>query len=93
MTSQLSSINQIIDSGIELLSSIGLNGCSVEAIASRSGCAKGLVNYHFGSKDALLQAGLEGIELRLLCGAEPILIREAYDRFWLGILNEDSSGR
>lgn len=182
MTSQLSSINQIIGSGIELLSSVGLNGCSVEAIASRSCCAKGLVNYHFGSKDALLlrvaerlrderhqsrvaamdrpgsaaldalwrvtaadvrsgcsrawlallsnpptaesiqptglqiqsltrvvgealeipvdrldpvllQAGLEGIEVRLLCGAEPILVREAYDRFWLGILNEDSSGR
>src|SRR3990167_6046386 len=54
MTSQSSSIDQIIGSGIDLLSSGGLNGCSVEAIASRSGCAKGLVNYHFGSKDALL---------------------------------------
>ena len=180
MTSQSSSIDQIISSGIELLSSVGLNGCSVEAIASRSGCAKGLVNYHFGSKDALLLrvaerlrderhqsriaamaqpgsaaldalwqvttaqvrtgrtgawlallsnpptggsvqptetqiqafsiavgealgmsadrfdpqfllAGLEGIEVRLLSGAQPGQARESYDRFWLAVLNEDLS--
>lgn len=182
MTSQTTSVNLIIDSCIAILASTGLNGCSVDAIASRSGCAKGLMNYHFRSKDVLLRraaerlrddrhearmvsvsssrtgtavlddlwqvtvgqvesgltrawlallsnpatagsvqptdaqvqvflravgealgipaqqsdlrfllSGLEGFEVRLLSGAQPLQAKEGYDRFWLAVLNDDLS--
>ena len=38
-----------------------------------------------------LLVGLEGVEVRLLSGAQPRRARESYDRFWLAILNDDLS--
>jgi AcrR family transcriptional regulator len=45
----------IIKAAEKLLAAGGLTGCTVEAIADFAGCAKGLVNYHFRSKTALLR--------------------------------------
>jgi AcrR family transcriptional regulator len=44
----------IIVSATDLLKSAGLEGWTIDAVAQAAGCAKGLVNYHFGSKDTLL---------------------------------------
>ena len=171
----------MINAGVSVISKNGLNKCSIDAVSAHTGCAKGLINYHFGTKrglleriaqrirddrhdavlgalvpggsmalDALwlvmtagassgrtrawlallahppttpeaqptgaqirslritvakalgvpearidptlLQAGLEGIEVRLQCGVDPSEARESYDRFWLALLSHDFSG-
>lgn len=38
----------------------------------------------------LLTAVLDGLELRLAGGEEPDRVRDAYDRFWLSVLTEES---
>lgn len=44
----------IIGATQAILADGGLTECSVERISGRSGCAKGLINYHFRSKRQLL---------------------------------------
>jgi AcrR family transcriptional regulator len=46
----------IISSTIQLLGNRGLTGCSIENVSRAAECAKGLVNYHFGSKRRLLDS-------------------------------------
>lgn len=48
----------ILTAAVEVLANDGLNNWTVEEVASRAHCAKGLVNYHFRSKaDLLRKAG------------------------------------
>jgi len=58
---QPDSIGTIIAATIRVLGDQELTGCSVEAIAEQARCAKGLVNYHFRSKPALLVAAARRI--------------------------------
>jgi AcrR family transcriptional regulator len=46
----------IIAGALELIASVGGDGFTVDAVASRVGCAKGLVHYHFKTKDGLVAA-------------------------------------
>ena len=39
----------------------GLSAITLDAVADETGCAKGLVTYHFGSKDALIHSATEEI--------------------------------
>ena len=161
----------LLTAAISVLAHEGLTRCSVQAVAARAGCAKGLMNYHFRSKDELLAeaaarlaqdragrrlqalqghgtraldalwevlmdeiasgearawmalvverripralhqeaqiadaaaaalrlrpgtvppdalvAGLDGIQLRLIQGCDPVTLRDTYDRLWLSLV-------
>ncbi|HEX9894789.1 MAG TPA: TetR/AcrR family transcriptional regulator [Gemmatimonadales bacterium] len=47
---------QILEATIDTIVTNGLTDWTVEMAASKAGCAKGLVLYHFGTKGALLNA-------------------------------------
>lgn len=165
--------SMLVEATASVIAREGLTGCSVQAIAARAGCAKGLMNYHFRSKDELLAevavrladarakrrlqalggrgtraldalwevlvdevasgdarawfalvverrlprnldletriaeagaaalglttgtvppdaliAGLDGVQLRLMQGCDPVRLRDAYDRLWLSVVPE-----
>jgi len=46
----------ILSASIEVICEVGLGSWTVERVAARAGCAKGLVIYHFGSRRTLLEA-------------------------------------
>lgn len=52
----------IVLATIALLGEGGLSACTVDRIAARTPCAKGLVNYHFGSKETLLRVVSRRVE-------------------------------
>lgn len=87
----------IISAAAELLGSAGLAGWSVDRVAERAGCAKGLIHYHFGSKDTLLAE----VRVRLEYGRREVRIEAfssssgaaALDRLWEVLEQEVSSGR
>lgn len=47
---------RIVEASRAVLLESGVEGWTVDAVARRAGCAKGLVHYHFGTKGALLLA-------------------------------------
>jgi AcrR family transcriptional regulator len=56
--------DEITTAAASLLGDQGLAGWSVDKVAERAGCAKGLVHYHFGSKDTLLSEVRQRVEFR-----------------------------
>jgi AcrR family transcriptional regulator len=50
---------RILDVALQEFSRLGLSGARIDAIAAESGLNKGMIYYHFGSKDALYVAALE----------------------------------
>ena len=50
---------RLLHAAAELLGVGGYSGTSVQAIATRAGCVKSALYWHFGSKDGLLFAALE----------------------------------
>jgi AcrR family transcriptional regulator len=50
---------RILDVALQAFSRLGLSGARIDAIAAESGLNKGMIYYHFGSKDALYAAALE----------------------------------
>jgi AcrR family transcriptional regulator len=49
----------ILDAALKEFSRLGLSGARIDAIAAESGLNKGMIYYHFGSKDGLYIAALE----------------------------------
>jgi TetR/AcrR family transcriptional regulator, fatty acid metabolism regulator protein len=45
---------QLLDCAVEALNEVGYAGCSIGEIARRAGVSKGVVTYHFPSKEELL---------------------------------------
>jgi AcrR family transcriptional regulator len=82
---------------MKVLTRSGLTGWTIEAVAAEAGCAKGLVNYHFGSKTALrdeTRLDLEQARARERVAA----VRgrdgaEALDALWQALVAEVASGR
>ena len=55
----------ILRATVEVLCREGVHGARVEEIAGAAGVSPGLLNYHFGNRQALLRAGLiAGLRLR-----------------------------
>jgi len=86
----------ILDASTTILLKSGLEGWTVDAVATSAGCAKGLVNYHFGSKDTLLAMVRERLEfarretrLSALAKAEGTA---ALDSLWDLLAREVTSG-
>jgi len=86
----------ILSASIAVLGEAGLGGWTVERVAARAGCAKGLVVYHFGSKRALLEASADAL------GAAHQAVRQGalkghsgtsvLDALWRALLGEVLSG-
>jgi len=86
----------ILSAAVTLVRQHGLHGWSLEMVATSAGCAKGLVNYHFGTKDTLLGQVRQRLEfdrrearLLALSGATGA---GALDRLWEVLEQEVVSG-
>jgi AcrR family transcriptional regulator len=85
----------ILAATIAVLADEGLNNWTVEEVAERAHCAKGLVNYHYRSKQYLLARAAESLrdnrQARRLAAlqAPPEL---ALDRLWQQLVEEVESG-
>ncbi len=86
----------ILEASVSVLLSRGLNGWSVDRVSQQAGCAKGLVNYHFGSKASLLASSAESIAQRrerrraeALSGAHGA---DAVDALWSTVVDDARSG-
>lgn len=95
-TNRDATTEKIIDTTKDLLVLEGLTGWTVQDVASRVGCAKGLILYHFGSKESLLEkAGSRLLEDRIARRTDALAgeSTRAIDRLW-GVIEEDvRSGR
>lgn len=79
-----------------MLASSGLTDWTVENVAAKAGCAKGLVLYHFGSKQALInQIAAEVVTARWSALATALRLppAKAIDRLWEHLSGEVASGR
>ena len=87
---------QIVDHATSLLVERGLSGWSLDALAARAGCAKGLLLYHHRSKAALLAAvatQLRRERLRRRVAALRPAGPAAIDALWLQLVEDTESGR
>jgi len=50
---------QLVDAAMETIAVHGLSGTTTALLTERAGLSAGIINLHFGSKDALLEATLE----------------------------------
>ena len=85
----------ILGAAIEVIALHGLNNWTVEEVANRAHCAKGLVNYHYRSKQELLARAAETIRddrcaRRLAAVQAPA--GAALDRLWATLIKEVESG-
>ena len=85
----------ILAAAIEVVAIHGLNNWTVEEVANRAHCAKGLVNYHYRSKQELLGTAAQTLRddraARRLAAVRH-LGSEALDRLWATLLQEVDSG-
>lgn len=87
---------QIVDHATALLVERGLGGWSLDALATRAGCAKGLLLYHHRSKATLLAA--VAVQLRIERHRRRVAALRpggpaAIDALWLLLVEEATSGR
>jgi AcrR family transcriptional regulator len=52
---------RLLKAAQEVFAETGVAGASIRAIAARAGCDPALIYYHFGSKEAMFEALLDGI--------------------------------
>ena len=85
----------ILAAAIEVIALHGLNNWTVEEVANRAHCAKGLVNYHYRSKQELLTLAAETIRddrcARRLAAVQASGSR-ALDRLWETLIQEVETG-
>lgn len=85
----------ILTAAIAVLADDGLNNWTVEEVAERAHCAKGLVNYHFRSKRDLLTRAAESLrddrQARRLAACK-LGGAAALDRLWQQLSEEVRSG-
>lgn len=85
----------ILGAAIEVVAIHGLNNWTVEEVANRARCAKGLVNYHYRSKQDLLIQVAETIRddrsARRLASVQSSGAK-ALDRLWETLVREVESG-
>lgn len=80
---------------MKLASKYGLTSWTVEDVSRRTGCAKGLVLYHFRSKDQLLVAMADAVRQRSVASSLSALDRpplEAIEAVWEVLVAEVREG-
>lgn len=85
----------ILSAAIEVIALHGLNNWTVEEVANRAHCAKGLVNYHYRSKQDLLKTAAETLRddraaRRRAAAGNPGSL--ALDRLWAALVEEVETG-
>jgi AcrR family transcriptional regulator len=85
----------ILTAAIDVIALHGLNNWTVEEVANRAHCAKGLVNYHYRSKQDLLVCAAQTLRddraaRRLAAVQHPG--SHALDQLWAALLHEVESG-
>jgi len=88
--------DSITTAAVRVLVSRGLNNWSVEEVAKKAGCAKGLVNYHHQSKEQLLRRAAETLrDARWSQRTEALSKNDpgALDSLWAALLEEVRVGR
>ena len=87
--------DEILSAAIEVVALHGLNNWTVEEVANRAHCAKGLVNYHYRSKQELLSRVAETFRddrsARRLAAAR-VPGTKSLDRLWETLVQEVDSG-
>ena len=86
---------RIVDASHAVLLDGGMEGWTVDAVARRAGCAKGLVHYHFGTKGALLHATagqLAAARWRRIAAGLQLRGPAAIDALWDSVLAAVRSG-
>lgn len=86
--------DRILSAATAVLIQRGLNGWTVDEVARKADCAKGLVNYHYRSKQQLLERIAELLreerwDKRLRAVKDP----KPLDQLWQTLINEVGSGR
>ena len=86
----------ILNAATKILCQRGAERTTISAVADEAGCAKGLVNYHFKSKDNLLAATLRQLaDSRLDAWQSAFKARTpeaVIDRTWKLVLDESRTG-
>lgn len=85
----------ILGAAIEVIALHGLNNWTVEEVANRAHCAKGLVNYHYRSKQDLLVRSAETLRddrFAKRLAAISVSGSAALDRLWAVLVAEVDSG-
>ena len=85
----------ILGAAIEVVVLHGLNNWTIEEVANRAHCAKGLVNYHYRSKNDLLVQAAETLRddrAARRFAAVQSTGAEALDRLWATMVEEVESG-
>lgn len=86
--------NKIITAASQVLVQRGLNAWTVDEVARKAHCAKGLVNYHHGSKHALLERVAQFLrDERWFERREAAQGETPLDRLWQTVIDEVNSGR
>ena len=87
--------DSILGAAIEVIALHGLNNWTVEEVANRAHCAKGLINYHYRSKQELLRCAAETLRddrsARRLAAVQAHGSR-ALDQLWETLVKEVESG-
>ena len=91
------SADSIVEAGVAAIHESNLTDWTVESVATKAGCAKGLVLYHFKSKDALLVRIAERVrrvqaEKRLSALKIGPKGAAALDRLWAALASEVKVG-
>lgn len=86
--------DRILNAATTVLIQRGLNGWTVDEVARKAECAKGLVNYHYRSKQQLLERIAELLRedrwvKRIAATRKP----KPLDLLWQTLIDEVSSGR
>ena len=86
----------ILTASVETVVDYGLNDWTVEEVANKARCAKGLVNYHYRSKSELLNQTAEAIafnrQARRLAAIGLDSGTSVLDNLWAAITTEVRSG-
>ena len=85
----------ILGAAIDVIALHGLNNWTVEEVANRAHCAKGLVNYHYRSKQDLLVRSSETLRddrFARRLAAIAASGSAALDRLWTVLVQEVESG-
>jgi AcrR family transcriptional regulator len=90
---------RLIDAAIELLGTRGYAGTSLAEIGARAGLSRGLVNHHFGTKEACMEAVVVTIRNRVGAQLEKVggtgldVIDAVLDIYFAGLTGHPTSAR
>ena len=89
-------VSDILGAAIGLLRNYALSAITVGRVAEEAECAKGLVHYHFGTKEALFQSAAEQLGKERIAQWEASLaggsVEEAIERSWQVLVTESLDG-